>query len=91
MKKIDLLFGYKMLMANGNEFQAPRNAFNEVTALTAVSVNSTEGIASVGAQLRFSTMQAFSVHYNMVNYNNTLLTAGSYNISQLLLSYTGKF
>jgi hypothetical protein len=91
VKKIDLLFGYKMLMANGNEFQAPRNAFNEVSALKAVSVNSTEGIASVGAQLRFSTMQAFSVHYNMVNYNNTLLTAGSYNISQLLLSYTGKF
>ncbi|MCX6181707.1 MAG: hypothetical protein NT150_07260 [Bacteroidetes bacterium] len=91
IKKVDLLFGYKMLTANGNEFRSVRDAYNSVASINGVSINSTEGIVSAGVQVRFSPMQSFTVHYNNVGYTNTLVTAGSYNISQLLLSYTGKF
>ncbi len=91
VKKLDVLFGYKMLNANGNEFSANRNAFNTVTTPIGLSVNSSESIASAGLQLRFTTQQAFSLHYNLVSYTNNLASAGSYNISQLLLSYTGTF
>ncbi|MFM7024081.1 MAG: hypothetical protein ACKOXB_14005 [Flavobacteriales bacterium] len=91
IKKVDLLFGYKMLTAEGNEFNAVRDSYNSVASINSVSINSSEGIISAGAQVRFSPMQSFSVHYNNVAYNNSLVSSGSYNISQLLLVYTGKF
>lgn len=92
VKKFDLLFGYKMLVANGNEYTVQRDAFNTlIISNGSTSINTNEGIASAGLQLRFSPQQSFSVTYNYVTYTNNLITAGSYNISQLLLSYTGKF
>jgi hypothetical protein len=90
VKKMDLLLGYKMLTANGNEFQAPRNDFNQVVSMTAIDINSSESIASAGLQLRFSPMQAFSVNYNMVTYN-ALVASNSYNFSQFTVIYQGKF
>ncbi|MFZ9956609.1 MAG: hypothetical protein ACO3E1_10865 [Flavobacteriales bacterium] len=91
VKKIDLLLGYKMLTADGNEFKAPRNDFNQITNISEVTINSSESIASAGLQLRFSPMQAFSVNYNMITYNNALVDANSYKMSQLSLVYQGKF
>jgi hypothetical protein len=90
VKKIDLLLGYKMLSADGNEFSAPRNDFNQITNISEVTINSSESIASAGLQLRFSPMQAFSVNYNMIAYN-ALVDANSYKMSQLSLVYQGKF
>ena len=90
VKKLDLLVGYKMLTADGNEYLAPRNDFNQVTIISPVTIKSNESIASAGIQLRFSPMQAFSVNYNMITYD-ALSSANSYNISQLSLVYQGKF
>jgi hypothetical protein len=90
VKKVDLLLGYKMFSAEGNEFQAPRNDFNQIVNMTEVNINSSQSVASAGLQLRFSPQQAFSVNYNMVTYN-ALLASNSYNISQLFLVYQGKF
>ncbi len=91
VKKVDLIIGYKTLMATGNEYQAPRDNYNQITNISSVNIKSTEGIASGAIQLRFSPSQAFSLQYNMINYNNSLVTANSYNISQFLVTYTGKF
>lgn len=91
IKKLDVLLGAKYLIANGNEFIATRNVYNVITNFNGVSINSSELISSAGIQLRVNTNQYFTVQYNNIIFNNQIGVNSSYNISQLFLSYTGKF
>jgi hypothetical protein len=91
VKKIDLLAGIKMLSAAGNEFNATRNAYNYITVISPVNISSNEMILSGGIQVRASEQQSFTAQYNYVNYQNKTGTNNSYFISQIFVSYTGKF
>ncbi len=91
VKKLDILTGVKLLNAKGNEFNAVRNVYNVITNSTAVNINSNEMILSAGLQVRVSPKQAFTAQYNYVNYQNKIGANNSYLVSQLFISYTGKF
>ncbi len=90
-KKVDLLGGVKYFAASGNEFIANRDGFNLVTSFTSYTVDVNELIYSVGARVRFSKKQVFSLNYNMASFTDNNITESQLNIGQLFFNFTGKF
>ena len=91
VKKFDLLAGLKYFAASGNEFMAVRDGFNLVTDFNAYDIDVNETIFSVGARIRFSEQQAFSLNYNMAQFVNNNVENSGLNVGQLFFNYTGKF
>lgn len=91
VKRVDLLAGVKYFAASGNEFIAVRDGFNLVSDFTAYDIDINETIFSVGARIRFSEQQAFSLNYNMAQFENNLVENSGMSVGQLFFNYTGKF
>lgn len=90
-KKVDLLAGVKYFQASGNEFIASRDGFNLVDGFTGYDIDVNEFIYSVGARIRFSEKQAFSLNYNMASFTDNNIDNSQLNIGQLFFNFTGKF
>jgi hypothetical protein len=90
-KKVDLLAGVKYFQASGNEFIAGRDDFNLVNGFTGFDIDVNEFIYSVGARIRFSEKQAFSLNYNMASFTDNNIDNSQLNIGQLFFNFTGKF
>jgi len=90
-KKVDLLAGVKYFQASGNEFIANRDGFNLVDGFTGYDIDVNEFIYSVGARIRFSEKQTFSLNYNMASFTDNNIDNSQLNIGQLFFNFTGKF
>jgi hypothetical protein len=87
VKQLDLLLGYKMLTASGNEVVAIRNAVNEITTYQLYNVKDNQSLISYGLRYRFSKNTFFSAQG--VHATNTYRkTSLNYSINQLFLNYT---
>jgi hypothetical protein len=72
LRNLDLLLGYKILTAKGNEFLARRDAFNFITGYDPFSINVTEGVFALGGRYRFSRNTYFTAQGHFVSsYNHT--------------------
>ena len=91
VKKFDLLAGLKYFAASGNEYMATRDGFNLVTDFTAYDIDVNETIFSIGARIRFSEQQAFSLNYNMAQFEDNLSENSALSVGQIFFNYTGKF
>ncbi len=76
----DLLFGYKLLRANGNE----------MIDKTAINSNLMDGVIGTGVRYRFSTNTFFTLQGNWVRHLN-IAAADNYRINQLFLNFTTIF
>jgi hypothetical protein len=70
VKNLDLLIGYKMLSAKGNEFVAERDAYNFITGYTQFDLDIKEGIIAFGARYRFTKNTYFTAQGHFVNFVN---------------------
>ena len=100
LKNFDVMVGYKTYVAEGNEYIAVLDEFNQITAFpNTVSYNFDETMMSFGIRFRFSEDAALTANYNLVSYNNKVLDKdldlsrenSSYDMSQLFISYIMKF
>lgn len=100
LENFDLMAGYKLYTASGNEYISTLNEFNQFDALpTEVEFDFDEKILSIGGRFRFSENAALTVNYNMASYTNNKKDEDldftrendSYETSQLFISYIMKF
>ncbi|MCU0428796.1 MAG: hypothetical protein MUF42_02380 [Cytophagaceae bacterium] len=87
-KKFDLLFGYKSLQAQGNEFLAVRSDFNTIASFLPYSSQAQESTVSGGMGIRFGEKSYFSLQYNSVNYSNGRVANFEYKLNQLFCNYS---
>jgi hypothetical protein len=90
LDKFDLLGGFKMFSANGNEYIANRDGFNLVNSFSDYTIDVNEIILSFGARIRFSKNQTFNLNYNLSNLSDNA-SDKTVQIGQLFVNYTGKF
>src|SRR6185437_7225185 len=80
LTNFDLLLGYKLLTASGNE----------VIGNTPITSKLTDGIIGTGIRYRFTTNTFFTLQGNWVKHLNSA-PADTYNINQLFLNFTTIF
>lgn len=100
LPSLDLMVGYKSYKAEGNEYVAVLNDFNQYSGLPyELSIDSEETMLSLGARFNFSEDAALTANYNIVSYKNNKANAdldlstenAGYDMSQLFISYIMKF
>ncbi len=89
LRGLDILAGYKVLTANGNEFYSKRDAFNVVVTnpLNNWTFKYTQTVLAGGLRLRHSKNAFTTVQYHLMNSNNAN-TGINYSISQMFINYT---
>ena len=90
-KKVDLIFGLKMLNATGNEYINMRDEFNQIASIRLRNINVVENIYSIGVRLRFLETSFFNVSYNLSQYKDNTTTNYKYDIGQLFVNFTLNF
>jgi hypothetical protein len=92
VEKLDLLFGYKMLAAKGNEFVYARNAYNQtVGAPSNYTVNMSQALISYGARYRFSKNTYFTINGVNQTYKDKDNSNLNFKIDQVFFNYTMVF
>lgn len=93
VNKVDLMVGYKVFSAVGNEYQmayAPNNFTRELVATPDYDIS--EDYLSFGGRFRFTDNAALTLNYNINSFTNGLTdNKDDFNINQLFLNYTMKF
>lgn len=82
-----LMYGVKMIFAEGREFLAVRNEFNLFDEFTEVSIKSNQVIHAIGLKFITSKSSNFNVIYNHAKFENDLLNASNYSIGQLYTNF----
>ncbi|WMJ75169.1 hypothetical protein RCC89_18660 [Cytophagaceae bacterium ABcell3] len=94
---LDILGGYKLLVASGNEFVPVYDSFNFISDYDDLSLDLTEDILAFGVRYRFSNNSYFTFqgHFagftNRVNITGDERFPGNYSINQAFLNYTMVF
>ncbi|HXA02694.1 MAG TPA: hypothetical protein VNW99_11940 [Cytophagaceae bacterium] len=89
IKNLDLLVGYKLLNALGNEYLSQRNSFNNITGTPlVVNINQQQGIWALGGRYNFNNNAFFTIQGHMVHFNNNKNNTLNYNMNQLFFNYT---
>ena len=91
LKRVDLIFGMKTLMAKGNEYLVNRDQFNLVNSFTAYNYNGSENIYSGGLRFRFADYAQASIIYNTSQVTRNNLSTSNYTFNQLFMSFILKF
>jgi hypothetical protein len=90
-RNLDLLFGYKLLYAKGNEYAAKRNLLNEIQTYDSINVDFRQQVFSFGIRYRFSEKSVFTVNGNFGNNNLMNNSTNNYSISQYFICYSLSF
>lgn len=90
-KQLDVLGGYKLLSAKGDEILVTRNEINYITSYTPVSFDLTEQILSYGIRISFNESANFYVVHNIVENKNGLNQNLNYKIGQLFMNFNVMF
>jgi hypothetical protein len=92
LKSLHLLGGMKMFKVSGNEIQSGRNQLNQIyTYSSGVYFNQTQNIIATGLRYDYDKAGYFSVHYNIVKYDDKLTTTNTYNLNQLFFVFGLRF
>ncbi len=91
-KKMSVLGGYKMLTAQGNEFVAVRNLFNEITNFTPLkNINVSQTIIAFGLKYRFSEKSYLTIQDHLFTYQDKTTGSKNYSLSQILVMFNMNF
>ncbi|HXA01452.1 MAG TPA: hypothetical protein VNW99_05650, partial [Cytophagaceae bacterium] len=70
VRNLDLLLGYKVLSAKGNEFIARRDVFNFIKGFDRYNLDVQEGVFALGGRYRFSKNTYFTAQGHFVSFIN---------------------
>jgi hypothetical protein len=70
VKNLDLLLGYKILAAKGNEFLSRRDAYNFIIGYDQYNLNVNEGVFALGGRYRFTKNTYFTAQGHFVSFVN---------------------
>jgi hypothetical protein len=88
LKKLDLLFGMKMLNSEGNEYLSGRDRFNVLDpAPTAFSTKGTQDMMAFGLKYRFSTNSYLTLQDHIFNYKDKNDSSTNYSINQVVMMF----
>ncbi|MFM7024321.1 MAG: hypothetical protein ACKOXB_15220 [Flavobacteriales bacterium] len=87
-KKLSLLAGYKMLLAQGNESMAVRNKFNDITTFNPINVDLKQSLIAVGLKYRFSEKTYLTLQDHIFNYTDNKTAANTYSINQVVVMFS---
>jgi hypothetical protein len=85
--QLDLMAGLMWYSAEGNEFLADRDAFNQVDFFTAYNVDASEWFGSAGLRYRFNESINLSLQMQSFSQTDALSPQTDYNIRNILLLY----
>jgi hypothetical protein len=89
VKSLDLLFGYKLLRANGKEFLIQRDGFNSITNFPVIyDINQLQGVWATGLKYNFNNTTFFTAQAHIVNFDNNANNSINYNINQFFFNFT---
>ena len=95
LKGLDVLVGYKMLTANGNEFYSKRDVFNVLVTnpVSVLNYDYNQSVFAAGLRLRHSKNAFTTLQYHGLNVldkanTNTEGVATKYTINQVFINYT---
>ncbi len=92
IKKFSFLVGFKMLTAQGNEFVAVRNQYNDITNYTPMAnINVAQNIFAFGLKYRFSDKTYLTVQNHMFDYKDNTTATNNYSINQVLVMFNMNF
>jgi hypothetical protein len=92
VEKLDLLFGYKMLSAKGNEYIYARNSYNQTVGVPSYyNVNMSQALISYGARYRFSKNTYFTINGVNQMYKDKDNSNLNFKIDQVFFNYTMVF
>lgn len=90
-KNLDVLGGYKLVLAQGNEYTATRDANNAITKQTPLLVNFQQNLWSAGFRYRFSNQSFLTLTGNWVANTQKENSSANYSIHQYFISYIVNF
>jgi hypothetical protein len=98
-KGLDILGGYKVLSAKGNEIANQTNAYNQIVGYANIApalydyndLDIQEGIMAFGIRYRFGKNSYFTAQGHFSDFVNNKQKANNYDMSQLFLNYTMVF
>lgn len=90
-KNLDVLGGYKLVLAKGNEYTATRDANNAITKQTPLTVNFQQNLWSAGLRYRFSNQSFLTLTGNWVANTQKESESTNYSIHQYFISYIVNF
>lgn len=91
VNKLDLLAGYKILFAEGNESILIRSPLEGGTPIVFDNINFSERVGAIGLRYRFSRNTYFTVNQVLVNAVDENSKVNNYQISQTFFVYTMVF
>jgi hypothetical protein len=88
LKKLDAMFGMKMLNSKGNEFLSNRNNFNAIVgAPTPFVTNGTQNMIAFGLKYRFSPNSYLTLQDHVFNYKDKSNDTLNYSINQVVMMF----
>ncbi|MFM7024258.1 MAG: hypothetical protein ACKOXB_14900 [Flavobacteriales bacterium] len=95
LKSFDVLLGYKMMTAKGNEFYSSRNSFNQVVTnpVTVMNFGYNQSVFAAGLRLRHSKNAFTTLQYHALNVKDSINKNAEgndtkYTINQIFINYT---
>lgn len=85
--KLELQIAGIWLHANGNEFLAERNAYNEIVFFKAYNAQLDELSITGGINYQFSKRNCLKIQWQQANWDNLLLQANQYKINRVAVLY----
>ena len=94
VKKLDLLFGLKVLNAKGSENYAIRNSYNEITGYNVTSyrnMNFQQTMMGYGLKYRFSKLSYLTTQYHTYAINNLANSSQTIKFNQFFIMFMMSF
>lgn len=89
--KLNLLFGTKIWIANGNENLIIRNDFNTIIDFKAIDINFNESIVATGFKYDFDEKNTLTLQYQNFKLKDSSVDGIDYGISEFIILYSLNF
>jgi hypothetical protein len=88
LKKLDVLYGMKMLNSKGNEYLQIRNGFNQlIFNPNSLVINGTQNMMAFGLKYRFSPNSYLTVQDHIFKYSDNTNSGVNYSINQVVMMF----
>lgn len=91
MPRFDFLFGTKILVAEGTEYESIRDEYNRIIDYNILHDKNSQQINAIAFRYRFNNNVSFTVQGSQFNYTNTIVNDADYGINQLYILFNMKF
>ena len=91
IKDLHVIGGAKLFNVKGNEVQASRDQWNQITNFAPAQFNQSQTILAAGLRYDYGQGCYFSAHYHNVDFKDTQTALNTYKMNQLFFAFGLKF